>query len=182
MLKLARPNAFAAAKAAGALEPRAITENRMTLTRRMANDRVDIRNVLSATWPLATANKMRSERSRAMFERLKDCADRIKDQPGPHKPPPPSGSVDRHRALAPCAPGNPGNLQVRRAMGGGASSGAARLGTVSYCDQGTLLSRASVRRAPAAPGGPHPVAAAWGCSRRAVGGPRRPHHSAHPHR
>ena len=89
-----------------------------------------------------------------MFERLKDCADRINDQLGPHKASPRSGSVDRHRALAPCAPGNPGNLQVRRAMGGGASSGAARLGTVSYCDQGTLLSRAALRRAPAAPGRP----------------------------
>ena len=82
-----------------------------------------------------------------MFERLKDCADRINDQLGRHKASARSRSVDRHRALAPCAPGNPGNLQVRRAMGGGASSGAARLGTVSYCDQGTLLSRAALRRA-----------------------------------
>ncbi len=96
-----------------------------------------------------------------MFERLKDCADRINDQLGPHKASARSGSVERHRALAPCAPGNPGNLQVRRALGGGASSGAARLGTVSYCDQGTLLSRAALRRAPAAPGRPPPVAAAW---------------------
>src|SRR6266478_9954606 len=91
----------------------------------------------------------------------KDCADRINDQLGPHKASARSGSVGRHRALAACAPGNPGNLQVRRAMGGGASSGAARLGTVSYCDQGTLLSRAALRRAPAAPGRPPPVAAAW---------------------
>src|SRR5258707_301573 len=104
---------------------------------------------------------MRSERSRAMFERLKDYADRINDQLGTHKASARSGSVERHRALAPCAPGNPGHLQVRRAMGGGASSGAARLGTVSYCDQGTLLSRAALRRAPAAPGRPPPVAAAW---------------------
>src|SRR5260370_15074261 len=46
-------------------------------------------------------------------------------------------------------------------MGGGGTSGGARLGTVSYCDQGTLLSRAALRRAPAAPGRPPPVAAAW---------------------
>ena len=31
-----------------------------------------------------------------MFERLKDCADRINDQLGPHKAS--SGSVERHRA------------------------------------------------------------------------------------
>src|SRR5258708_1962059 len=108
-----------------------------------------------------TRNKMRSERSRAMFERLKGCADRINDQLGPHKASARSGSVDRHRAFAACAPGNPGNLEARRAMGGGASSGAGRLGTVSYCDQGTLLSRAALRRAPAAPGRPASVAAAW---------------------
>src|SRR5258708_39302860 len=46
-----------------------------------------------------TRDKMRSERSRAMFERLKDCADRINDQLGPHKASARSGSVDRHRAL-----------------------------------------------------------------------------------
>jgi len=51
-----------------------------------------------------------------MFERLKDCADRINDQLGPHKASARSGSVDRHRALAPCAPGNPGNLQARNAL------------------------------------------------------------------
>ena len=34
-----------------------------------------------------------------MFERLKDCADRINDQLGPHKASARSGSVDRHRAL-----------------------------------------------------------------------------------
>ena len=62
-----------------------------------------------------------------MFERLKGCADRINDQLGPRKASARSGSVDRHRALAPCAPGNPGDLQVRRAMGGGASRRAARL-------------------------------------------------------
>src|ERR1700730_17879620 len=43
--------------------------------------------------------KMRSERSRAMFERLKDCADRINDQLGPHKASARSGSIERHRAL-----------------------------------------------------------------------------------
>ena len=78
-----------------------------------------------------------------MLSRRKVYTDRINDQLGPHKASARSGSVDRHRALAPCAPGNPGNVQVRRAMGGGASGGAARLGTVSYCDQGTLLSRAA---------------------------------------
>src|SRR5258706_2692613 len=46
-----------------------------------------------------TKDKMRSERSRAMFERLKDCADRINDQLGPHKASARSGSFDRHRAL-----------------------------------------------------------------------------------
>src|SRR3979490_373794 len=44
-------------------------------------------------------NKMRSERSRAMFERLKDYADRINDQLGLHKASARSGSVERHRAL-----------------------------------------------------------------------------------
>ncbi len=34
-----------------------------------------------------------------MFERLKDCADRINDQLGPHKASALSGSFDRHRAL-----------------------------------------------------------------------------------
>ena len=34
-----------------------------------------------------------------MFERLKDCADRINDQLGPHKASARTGSVDRHRAL-----------------------------------------------------------------------------------
>src|SRR5258706_16468409 len=46
-----------------------------------------------------TSDNMRSERSRAMFERLKDCADRINDQLGPHKASALSGSFDRHRAL-----------------------------------------------------------------------------------
>src|SRR5258706_7903567 len=76
-----------------------------------------------------TRNEVRSEKSRAMFERLKDCADRINDQLGPHKASARSGSVERHRALAPCAPGNPGHLQVPRAVGGGASSRAPWLRT-----------------------------------------------------
>src|ERR1700752_2133970 len=57
-----------------------------------------------------TRNKMRLERSRAMFGPLKDCADRINDQLGPYKASACSGSIERGRALAPCAPGNPGSL------------------------------------------------------------------------
>jgi hypothetical protein len=57
-----------------------------------------------------------------MRSRRKVYTDRINDQLGPHKASARSGSVKRPRALAPCAPGNPGSLQVRRAMGGGASS------------------------------------------------------------
>jgi hypothetical protein len=38
---------------------------------------------------------MGSESSRAMFEQLKDCADRINDQLGPHKAFARSESVDR---------------------------------------------------------------------------------------
>ena len=34
-----------------------------------------------------------------MFERLKDCADRINDQLGPHTASARSGSIERHRAL-----------------------------------------------------------------------------------
>jgi hypothetical protein len=34
-----------------------------------------------------------------MFERLKDCADRINDQLGPHKASLAAGSIERHRAL-----------------------------------------------------------------------------------
>src|SRR3981189_455132 len=51
-----------------------------------------------------TRNKMRSERSRAMFERLKDCADRINDHLGSHKASARSGSVERPLAPARRAP------------------------------------------------------------------------------